>query len=226
MKKLIPAICMTLLAAAMFATSTFAWFSMNTTVQATGMKVTAKSDSTFLIIQAGSGAWDNSSTATSADTSLTTKELFPVAPKEALTSTNVTIPGSWHYAYSNSNTDPNKTGEYIVCTDLTNYVASEVFQIGLNENSGVDTSENNIKLTSVTLPENKGISCVIVCGTVCQTYTATNLSANLDLNVTAKKASSETVTVYYFINGEDEHVYTNNAENLTGSIQLVFSIAS
>ena len=225
MKKLIPAICMTLLAAAMFATSTFAWFSMNTTVQATGMKVTAKSDSTFLIIQAGSGAWDNSSTATSADTSSTTKELFPVAPKEALTSTNVTTPGSWHYAYSNSNTDPNKTGEYIVCTDLTNYVASEVFQIGLNEKSSVDTSENNIKLTFVTLPENKGISCVIVCGTVCQTYTATNLSANLDLGAKAQKDSSVTVTVYYFINGEDEHVYTNNAGNLTGSINLVFSIA-
>lgn len=50
MKKLIPAICMTLIAAALFATSTFAWFSMNTQVTATGMQVVAKSDNTFLLI--------------------------------------------------------------------------------------------------------------------------------------------------------------------------------
>lgn len=42
MKKLIPAICMLLIAAAMLGTSTFAWFSMNTKVTATGMQVTAK----------------------------------------------------------------------------------------------------------------------------------------------------------------------------------------
>lgn len=50
MKKLIPAICMTLIAAALFATSTFAWFSMNTQVTATGMQVVAKSDNTYLLI--------------------------------------------------------------------------------------------------------------------------------------------------------------------------------
>lgn len=50
MKKLIPAICMTLIAAALFATSTFAWFSMNTQVTATGMQVVAKSGNTFLLI--------------------------------------------------------------------------------------------------------------------------------------------------------------------------------
>lgn len=52
MKKLIPAICMTLIAAALFATSTFAWFSMNTHVTATGMQVVAKSDNTYLLISA------------------------------------------------------------------------------------------------------------------------------------------------------------------------------
>lgn len=50
MKKLIPAICMTLIAAALFATSTFAWFSMNNQVTATGMQVAAKSDNTYLLI--------------------------------------------------------------------------------------------------------------------------------------------------------------------------------
>ena len=41
MKKLIPAICLLLVSAVMLGTSTFAWFSMNTTVTVTGMAVKA-----------------------------------------------------------------------------------------------------------------------------------------------------------------------------------------
>ena len=44
MKKLIPAICMLLISACMFGTSTFAWFSMNNTVTVSGMEVTAVAD--------------------------------------------------------------------------------------------------------------------------------------------------------------------------------------
>lgn len=57
MKKLIPAICMTLVAAAMFASSTFAWFSMNTQVQATGMKVTATTPVSVEISQSTGSGW-------------------------------------------------------------------------------------------------------------------------------------------------------------------------
>lgn len=84
MKKLIPAICMTLIAAALFATSTFAWFSMNTQVTATGMQVVAKSDNTFLLIS------ETNSTASAIQTGgLTTvaltvsdaqAKLYPCAP--------------------------------------------------------------------------------------------------------------------------------------------------
>lgn len=49
-KKLIPAFCLLLVSAVLMGTSTFAWFSMNTTVTATGMQVMAKSNSTFLLI--------------------------------------------------------------------------------------------------------------------------------------------------------------------------------
>ena len=50
MKKLIPAICLLLVSAVMLGTSTFAWFSMNTSVSVTGMQVKAKSDNTYLLI--------------------------------------------------------------------------------------------------------------------------------------------------------------------------------
>lgn len=50
MKKLIPALAMLLVSAVLLGTSTFAWFSMNSTVTATGMQVVAKSDNTYLLI--------------------------------------------------------------------------------------------------------------------------------------------------------------------------------
>ena len=56
-KKLIPALCMLLISAVLMGTSTYAWFSMNTKVTATGMEVHAKSDSQFLQIVAGSDAF-------------------------------------------------------------------------------------------------------------------------------------------------------------------------
>ena len=49
MKKLIPALCMLLVAAALLGTSTFAWFSMNTKVDATGMQVKATAASSLVI---------------------------------------------------------------------------------------------------------------------------------------------------------------------------------
>ena len=49
MKKLIPALCMLLVAAALLGTSTFAWFSMNTNVHATGMTVKAVTSTNLFI---------------------------------------------------------------------------------------------------------------------------------------------------------------------------------
>ena len=49
MKKFIPALCMLLVAAALMGTSTFAWFSMNKQVNATGMQVKAVASKNLLI---------------------------------------------------------------------------------------------------------------------------------------------------------------------------------
>lgn len=59
MKKLIPAIGMTLLGAALLGTSTYAWFSANKTVTATGMNLSAKADSSLLISNAVGGTYSN-----------------------------------------------------------------------------------------------------------------------------------------------------------------------
>lgn len=49
MKKLIPALCLLLLSAALLATSSYAWFSMNGSVRATNMQVTASVPSSLSI---------------------------------------------------------------------------------------------------------------------------------------------------------------------------------
>ena len=49
MKKLIPALALLLVSAVMLGTSSFAWFSMNTEVTATGMSVTAQAPTSLLI---------------------------------------------------------------------------------------------------------------------------------------------------------------------------------
>lgn len=57
-RKLIPALCMLLISAMLMGTSTYAWFSMNTTVTAGGMQVTA-STSKNLVISTNSNVNNN-----------------------------------------------------------------------------------------------------------------------------------------------------------------------
>jgi len=52
-RKLIPTFVMLVITAALVGTSTFAWFSMNTTVTVTGMQVDIKSNNTYLLVNTG-----------------------------------------------------------------------------------------------------------------------------------------------------------------------------
>lgn len=89
MKKLIPAICMTLIAAVMLASSTFAWFSMNTQVTATGMQVVAKSDNTYLLISSTNNTAGAIQTENMITTALTVSDadakVYPCAPATSST---------------------------------------------------------------------------------------------------------------------------------------------
>jgi hypothetical protein len=65
MKKLIPSFAMLLIAAILLTTSTYAWFSMNTRVNATNMQVKAIAEQGILINEVAtynSSSWDNSAT--------------------------------------------------------------------------------------------------------------------------------------------------------------------
>ena len=60
MKKLIPAMCLLLVSAVLMGTSTFAWFTMNTTVTASGMQVNAVVPKSLVISDASNGNYSAS----------------------------------------------------------------------------------------------------------------------------------------------------------------------
>ena len=62
-RKLIPALAMLLVSATMMGTSTYAWFSMNTAVQATGMQVQAVAEDGIVIANSAKASWSNTATA-------------------------------------------------------------------------------------------------------------------------------------------------------------------
>ena len=145
LRKLVPAIVMLLVAAAFVGTSTYAWFSMNRTVDVTGMSVTTEV-SDFLLISA------TNADAASYTTSLTqTREgkLRPVSSKDGVSffytgSSNVGADGTArsasYTAYSEAETqsgDPTPT----VDNALTNTNAGkDHFDKGFNVAYGAGTT--------------------------------------------------------------------------------------
>ena len=220
-KVIIPALGLLLLSTAASVTGTVAWFAANNTVSATGMTISAKSNTEFLVIVEGN-SFINTAVTTTVTSTASATSLYPVAPKNTLAANNVNTPATWQYAYSNNVASYAAATGYTDCTaqNFGDYVASETFSLGLNVNSGLDTSATHLSLKSVNVPDDTGISCVVVCGNVFGNYTADS-SVELDLGVNAT-TSGTVVTVYYYTNGEDTNVYSSNSTNLTGEITLNF----
>jgi hypothetical protein len=81
MKKLVPALCLLLISALLLGTSTYAWFSMNTTVTAAGMQIEAKSNDTWLLINdTETTAAGIQSDALIAETVSVDEDVFPSSP--------------------------------------------------------------------------------------------------------------------------------------------------
>ena len=84
--KLIPAAAMLLVSAIMVSTATFAWFSMNTTVQVTGMSLTAVTPANLVVSKDGSD-WSNTISISDQNSS---GKLFPASTYDAVSFNAVT----------------------------------------------------------------------------------------------------------------------------------------
>ena len=94
MKKIIPALALLLISAMVLASASYAWFSMNTTVTATGMKVKAVAEQGILINEeaTANSTWDNSATANQTTATL-------------LRATSTANTSTWYVAYSSDSSD-------------------------------------------------------------------------------------------------------------------------
>lgn len=108
-RKLLGAIGMLTVSAAMLVSSTFAWFTMNKTVQATNMRVQAKADQGLLINEVSTKDDENW------DALATTSQSEGIK----LHATSTANTGTWYYAYSTKNSSAASAGKGAVSSDLT-----------------------------------------------------------------------------------------------------------
>ena len=162
-KKLIPAIGMLLLSACMLVTSTFAWFSMNTSVTATGMTVNAVGDQVFLQINnKDAGFADITNSYLPAQNTVTTEGLTPAAliKKTTVPDAGLTKEEFTENAY--------KGGDYTWVTNVSDAVGSSTavsnykeasttaywllseFDIRLDSTAGATTAFAPLRVSGVT----------------------------------------------------------------------------
>ena len=219
-RKLIPAFIMLLVSAVLMSTASFAWFSMNETVEATGMQVTADAEFIFLEIK---GSQDSGFSPVGTNNLNAT--LFPVAHNDFTNAADVATATKWYYQFSDdpasSTAATTSTPVALTAGNFGSFVAKTTYEIKLHE--GMLEEAFDIHVSAVTIPANTGIT-IIVAGT--DGYqeldtTATDIAYNAS-NVLFNSigTTAATVTVYIFFDGTDANVKTDNIEALTGAVEF------
>lgn len=243
-KKVVPALCALLVSAVMLGSSTYAWFSMNTKVTATGMNVTATSNSTYLVISDSS---TNLGTNTSLDLKAVNGSLLPVsyttsAIQNATNDKTLVAANNWFTAIGTDTTNgaakaDSKTQLTIAennnfgSVDTNNYYVIKSFYIGLVAGSSAVTNgiQADVKFTAAQSSElNRCLTVKIVYGetddptdaTTTQTFVYGAATGEVTKHSAALQdnglitATATKVTVYIYFDGENENCTTAKAINL------------
>ena len=153
MKKLIPALAMLLVAAALMGTSTYAWFTANTQVTADGMSVKAASSGGLSIATYTGTAGQAESTAvapiSTAFATTATAGWANVAAGSSIKPTSVDESGNWTKASAESaNSYAAATGSYALQTEATGYFHKTLWQIkSLNTEASEVLTVKNITVS-------------------------------------------------------------------------------
>ena len=159
-KKLIPALGMLVLSASMLVTSTFAWFSMNTSVTATNMTVTAKADQVYLQIIKGNdkSKFADNEKQTSVNANESIDALQPTNVVKSYEGDEYVAFGagcaadnahSWVSNTSDSVEDWDSVQDYKAADPAVSYLKVE-FMIRLNKEAGKSEATGALKATGVT----------------------------------------------------------------------------
>ena len=217
MKKLIPALCMLLVAAALLGTSTYAWFSMNTEVEATGMSVKAASDAASLVIANTAGG--TFAADVEADEAITT--IKPAAHDTFANVGDVSTPAKWYYGYSDNPTDHTLVdATKTALTSIDGYLATFTFFVKVAPSADGQTPNNqfNLKLKTVAFSnQTAGMKAIFVGPNGYEEVGPTGSVVGTVLASTVTTAEVP-ITVYLYIDGNNTNVTTDNLANLTGNV--------
>ena len=252
-RKLIPAIAMLLISAVMMSTASFAWFSMNTTVSATGMQIEAKSDQTFLIISttpAAEGAsvaehaaaiqaeYNNTQKLSVQAVAPANTTVYPAALKEGsgISTNEGNIKFQYAVGAGYDNHLPDSSG-YTEVTALADYVVKYTFYLTVVADA---VPASDIVVKALTITGDEAVAVVVTTDSALVELQDSLASGTEDTTVLSNglhkddgdelkgKLTDEDVLavhVYVFIDGDDETVTTANAANLNGAtIDITFGV--
>ena len=215
-RKLIPAFAMLLIAAVMMSTASYAWFVTNGTVQATGMSITAKANTTYLMISSTSDGFESDITQATIENVSTTGTKYPVVYDGT----------DWKKAVGKDFSDGTATGGYATVTDTGEYVVSQKFWVKVA--AGYD-SASNFKLSSIKVTgASQAVSVMVEAGSAVNyttfaydagTTTHSVVGGNLYDTVTSSTALEFTVNIY--INGDHPDVTNQNfLDNMFNNLRV------
>lgn len=160
-KKLIPAIVMLMFSAVMLVTSSFAWFSMNKDVAATGMSVTAQGKQIYLQIVENTDNFvsGGKQVEATAETPNNKGTLLPTNVKaKADKSEYVSGEFVWVTAEGMDAENGTKNGEYTEVKTGTDHYIKNTFKIRLDPTAGAEEAEAPLKVSGVTFSKQVSIA--------------------------------------------------------------------
>ena len=235
-----------IMAVAITATSTYAWFVVNKEVTASNMQVTVKSDTTYLVIsstnttvESGARAGSLSSTETALSVTASNAEVLPVRYNEGATPAEGNT--KWETASGTSYTNGaalNSAYTPVASANASNYYVLYTFYVGLTDTTAQAASHLRVKEMTVTNVSGQAtmqgaVSAVITCehgdtptvdgtvdyesiGDVNNATPGTYYSSKGDLAATVSLNTVYTVNVYVYMNGDHSSIKSENGANLGG----------
>lgn len=157
MRRMIPALCMLLVSAIMLSTASYAWFTMNTEVTASGMQIQAQADSSLVI---GTAPLKSSDKAPKVEFNTGIQDLRPVTMNpvtETKEEDGVTVTNTTGYVWQTINGKPDEfTGRitnptYTTVDTASAYYIQEVLYIA-SAGDAITTTDNKTFKITLTAP--------------------------------------------------------------------------
>lgn len=242
-RKLIPALCMLLVSALFVGTSTYAWFSMNTSVSATNMQVKAKSNARYLLIgdnqekAAGTAKTDNAGKALTnahaalyATTGNDSKTCYPTAYYDKAGELNgqTTEAGKWYTTTSDTH-DKAVSGN----ADITEVKEADkdymlTYKMYLTLTNDSESYTGKLTVTPTITNTSESVKAMVVINGEKNIVDTSNAAFTTkgDVNLTSDTALE--VTVYVYNDGNATNVnstyFNGGAEKLDGTVSLSFAL--